>query len=111
MKPVDILREAREVISDPKCWTKGSFAKTWYGANIGSDSPNAVAWCSIGAIRKVCRDEEYVQEATVELERTTDSMFPEFQCVPEFNDSGNTSHADVMAAFDKTIMRLEEIVE
>jgi len=47
------LREAADLISDPRRWCVNKAATTEDGKETGVDSLNAVAWCAVGAICRV----------------------------------------------------------
>lgn len=94
----DILRKAKAHISDPKDWFKGEFCPTgcWY------DAVNGVKPCCMeGAIGFAGGD--------------TMNDNPEYQFVKKavgtfpcgFNDDPETTHADVMSAFDRAIALAE----
>lgn len=48
-----VLREARELISDPKRWTQGAFARNASGCKTGILHADATCWCTAGALLKV----------------------------------------------------------
>lgn len=50
---VEVLREARELISDPERWTWGYFAYDAKGNMVEAREISAVCWCASGAILKV----------------------------------------------------------
>ncbi len=47
---LEVLRAAREQISDPANWCKGSFAKNYAGKSVQPWDPTACQWCLGGAI-------------------------------------------------------------
>lgn len=96
MTPKQILTQARELISDPKRWTKGYFAKTALGAPCGSLSDRAICWCISGAINKVSEFKNH-QVAYDRLRLVVGPL------ITQFNDDPKTTHADVIAAFDRAI--------
>jgi hypothetical protein len=54
--PSEILRAAKELLTDPARWVRFHFAETKDGRGTSSDSKNAICWCSIGAVLKVEKD-------------------------------------------------------
>lgn len=58
MSPVEILRAARQKISDPTHWTTDSYARSKSGESVDSDSTRAVCWCALGAIFAVAGHRE-----------------------------------------------------
>ena len=107
MKPSELLIKAKAVIADPKHWTQGSYAKVAEGRNVGPAKPDAVCWCSIGAIDKVAHEEStYAARfaATRYLAVVSDKYGS--SGIPDFND--NSSHETVMKAWDKAIKLAKE---
>lgn len=96
-KPSEIIGKARELISDPKRWTTEVYARDSSGESLmDSSSPDAVCWCSLGAIRKVTG-----QDATAGslisvrfLSQAVKRKLP-----AKYNDSH--THAEVLEMFDK----------
>ena len=107
MKPSELLIKAKAVIADPKHWTQGSYAKDAEGRNVGPAKPDAVCWCSIGAIDKVAHEEStYAARfaATRYLAVVSDKYG--YSGITDFND--NSSHKVVMKAWDKAIKLAKE---
>lgn len=63
-KTIDVLKAARDLISDRSRWTTGDFAKDADGLPVPAASPDAVCWCSVGAIYKAA-DERGVKRPKV----------------------------------------------
>lgn len=101
MNTLEHLKAARELIADPEKWTKCSYAKTKQrgGASVPPDSPRAKCWCAVGAIRKVG---PYAPSASIALMHALPVKW-QWTGVPSFNDDPGTSHADVLALFDRAI--------
>ena len=88
----DNLIAAKALIADPKHWTKGEYV----------DGQGCM--CASGAIRSVtgetlCKTEIYLDNL-VEREFYHDFGFA---TIEEFNDDRLTTHADIMALFDRAI--------
>lgn len=110
----EVLREARELISDPKRWTRGVLARDAEGRSTGRGPfvPEAVCFCAFGAIAKV--EGRYGGPAAVFIER--EAGFD----AEEGNDGGAelsfdtkprpapAQHRKVLAAFDRAIALAEE---
>lgn len=111
MTTLEILKAARELISAPERWTKGHFAKNGAGIATYCRSSSAVCWCASGATAWVVQDEDASSgvaddiDADVELAKTLGGSNP--GDVASFNDQPTTTHAEVLALFDRTIARLE----
>lgn len=97
---VDILRRGRERIATPDKWTKGAAARTSTGRRCMETSPRAVCWCMIGAINA-----ELGGLGWRAVEPAREALGVGY--VPRFNDNPATTHADVLAAFDRAIAKLE----
>ena len=107
MKPSELLTKAKDVIADPKHWTKGWYAHNADGFDVGSCKPEAVCWCSLGALEKVAHEEN---TCSLELEaaKYLIKVSREFGCsdIPDLND--HSSHETVMKAWDKAIKLAKE---
>ena len=107
MKPSELLIKAQAVIADPRRWTQGWYAKNAEGKSVGPCKPDAVCWCSVGAIDKVAHEEStYAARfaATRYLARVSAECG--YSDVSDFND--NSSHEAVMKAWDKAIKLAKE---
>jgi len=94
---VATLTAARELLSDPVRWTKGRMARDAAGERAYSRSPEAVCWCAAGALNKVS-SAWGVQEAQGILFASVSG-----KGIAAFNDDPTTTHADILAAFDRAI--------
>jgi hypothetical protein len=107
---VEILRAARERISDPERWTQGSFARSANDEPISPFSSRASCWCARGALYWVCASvsgaygaERFLEAALVDLEVVCD---PAKEAIAQANDGG--THDDVLALYDRAISLAEE---
>ena len=104
----EVLRKARELISDPKRWTQGEYAKDANGLKVGPNSARAVCFCSLGAIAKVKKASagKAVKSKPAHIlylkMRLADPFSP---YIWDFNDKH--THAEVLEAFDKAIAAAE----
>ena len=107
MKPSELLIKAKAVIADPKHWTQGWYAHNADGFDVGSCEPEAVCWCSVGALDKVAHEEGAV-DARFEAASYLFKVADEFGCsdIPDLND--HSSHETVMKAWDKAIKLAKE---
>lgn len=96
MTTVEVLRKARALIEDPEKWTQGHDARDADGNWAGIHSLQAHSFCATGALMRAGGD---VRSDAYEALR--EQMGVNF--LMEFNDSAETSHADVLAAFDRAI--------
>lgn len=98
MNTLEVLTQARELISDPARWTRGYMARNKSGDAVSEKSPGAVCWCSIGAMMAVAGsfpNEIYL--AWDVLEQLTGVGLLAY-----FND--NHTHEQVMEMFDAAII-------
>jgi hypothetical protein len=97
MTTLETLKAARELITPKRAWTTGTLAKTSpEGKRVDYFSVDAKCWCSSGAIMRVnpqFNGWNYLLDA---MKTST---------IPIFNDTH--THAEVLAAFDEAIARLE----
>ena len=104
MTPLQTLKAARDLISDPARWTQGWFAKNERGLNVSEDHPDACCWCVLGAMKRVSSSSIGFHQAAAILRNR--SMFRLFD-LSEFNDTH--THAEVLALFDAAIAELEVV--
>lgn len=89
----DDLVAAKALIDTPEKWIKGTFASKG-------------CWCAMGAvISVVCDDGRYAFEREVAAVRALAEEVPDRfgRNVPFYNDAKTTTHADIMALFDRAI--------
>lgn len=104
MTPAELLRKARALLEMQNHWTKRAFALNAEGYVTDPTGNDAVCWCSVGAIRRVAggAHRTAVIESTNALTACLSGRY-----ISEFNDDPNTTHADVLAMFDRAIARAE----
>lgn len=100
---VEVLRLARALIADESKWIKGADALPSRNADpeeecLNPEDSAAVCWCAGGAICHVAVEYDVAEEVCKTL-----ASHVGVQWVYEFNDAESTTHADVLAAFDKAI--------
>lgn len=83
--------KAWELLSDPKAWTKGAFARAANGRSCDIDSGKAVRWCVMGAI-----DHCYAKEAGPKAAKLASNILGS-DSIAFWNDCSTTKHADVVA--------------
>ncbi len=102
MNTVEILKAARELISDEKRWTQDLLGKDLDGYPVGLDRiEDAVCFCSVGAIIKVAG----FTSAHYEARRVLNEHLAVGETIAGFNDTH--SHAEVLALFDSVIAEAE----
>lgn len=103
MNAAEILIAARAVIGEPKAWIKGMNARAADGIEVDSHDPNAVCFCALGAVNRVTErfgDGHCARDALREA-------INDFS-IDNWNDDPETTHADVLAAFDKAIKKAQQ---
>jgi len=101
----DILIAARALIADPERWTRRVSARAAAEKVCDATDDAAVAWCATGAIERCVSDDTEWQDA---LEALRSVLVPTTLItghITAWNDRPSTTHADVLAAFDRAIER------
>lgn len=93
----DLLRRGRGKIPTQEQWTRHVHARTAEGYMIDPEAQNAVCWCGYGAILAVDGFSKDMQLAGAALDNACGEIFSTWQDRPE------TTHADVLACFDRAI--------
>ncbi len=105
---LEVLKQARQLISEPGHWTKGALARDKNHKQVPPLSPDACSWCSIGAVVKVVGSEELAVGHLIPLNVAITALHPNLPTtsVGDFND-GNfnrfRNHSEVLAVFDEAI--------
>lgn len=110
MTPAEQLRAAKALIDTPERWTKKVFARNAAGFGVDVDNPDAVCFCSLGAIAKVVDHDprEVWIGCGIELPRNyLEQAAGGFRFVTDINDDHDTTHADIMKLFDDAIALAE----
>lgn len=111
MDRLEVLVRAREFISDPARWTKGTASRDAEGNEV--DPRDGCTFCIFGALRLAVNDQtfyDYYRQAADELcyDKFGQTEDVKWTALTKFNDAPETTHDDVLALFDKTISRLQE---
>lgn len=112
MKTSEIMRAAKDNLSNPEYWTKGWFATDFNGNCVSWDSTAACKWCISGALRLAAGDRyENYQAGKEDVSKDARLLFIDANKlpldIPTFNDARETTHEDVMKAFDVAISAAE----
>ena len=102
METKEILQKARDLITDPDKWTQKAYAKDSKGMTVSLWSKEATCWCALGALYS------FNEDGIFELPGDTHSRLQDHagRDIVSFND--NSTHAEVLAAYDRAIESLEE---
>lgn len=103
---LEIIKAARELISDPDRWTQGAYAKDNLGRWTYVSSPDAKCWCSTGAVYKaaVCDIQASIRVLKA-LDKAVGVHTKLRSNIIHFNDAH--THPEVLAIFDKAIENFE----
>ena len=102
----EILRDMREVLSSPDNWTQKSYSRDDHGRPLTDvESADATSWCLDGAFMRC-----YFQKADLdELGHIAAEVSYILNQVTEgsnyvaFNDSPQTTHADILKLLDDAV--------
>jgi len=108
MTTLEILRAARELISDPAKWTQGAYARSSKGEELYyGNNPEAVCWCAYGALEKVSGQKTFSEvPGNKQLEESCPNTNDNDLSVPAIND--RLGHAAVLALYDRAIALAEQ---
>jgi hypothetical protein len=104
MTPLETLKAARQLITDPAKWTQEAFARNKLGQIVEPDFGDATCFCALGAIQHFTKYTG-MSPADVLLDNLSLSKFG--MCIDVFNDTH--THAEVLALFDAAIAELEGV--
>ena len=115
MNTIELLKKAREVITDPDRWVQRRYGEA-EGGRILTKVAAAHRVCAVGALYKAAGIELGASENFEGMLGAKDELLKDIGsheeekyqnfAITEFNDQ--TSHEEVLALFDTTIERLEE---
>jgi hypothetical protein len=95
------LIAAKALIDTPEKWGKGRPSFTY-----GDDSLSCTA-CAHEAVRRIVGT-RWDRDQLPECDALKYSLDPKWGTVPDFNDHPFTTHADIMALFDRAIAACED---
>lgn len=109
MNAHELLIAARAMIPTPNEWTKGVNARDANGEPVEACDSDAVCYCTLGAVDSI----GYSAVSTRDYSRAVlalEAAIPEgFRLeVFEYQDLPETTHADVLALFDRAIAATSE---
>jgi hypothetical protein len=103
MTPLETLKAARQLITDPAKWTQGEAARDHNGKGVLAYGEDAVCFCALGAIRNVVGMDDDAFDLVFDTFRDKAKV----KLVACFNDTH--THAEVLALFDAAIAELEGV--
>ncbi len=102
MTTIEILKKARELLSNPASWTQNVGARDISGQAVDVMRESAVCFCLAMALVRITAE-------------TCPDGFPEalgfeyWQDAHYWNDAPERTHAEVLQRFDEAIARLEAV--
>jgi hypothetical protein len=109
-----ILVRARHILSKPEHWTKYALAKNEGNWEVKPNNSTACKFCTIGALHRAVIDlhggiltTQTFEKAKTAL-RGTDAIKAQHEGIVMFNDDENTTHQDVLNAFDEAIANYDQ---
>lgn len=99
----DILRRAKARIGTPDKWHKGDYFEGIDSDTATAPFPDNCPACAYGAVMWAGGHDANVTPADIALREAARGMPREWPDVDIFNDHPDTTHADVMALFDRAI--------
>jgi len=98
---VEILRKAKALIDAPEKWSKRFAAANAAGAMVLPTHREARRFCALGAIARAQKADYILAGPVVTAFRSGAALGS--RPISSWNDAPGTTHADVMAAFDRAI--------
>ena len=114
-----LLEQARSVIATPATWCQGASARSMSGEADDWASASAVQWCGTAALSKARDAYGFRTGDRVRLVILTDNALDalqralpgDWESVQSFNDYHETTHADMLAVYDRAIEATEREAE
>jgi hypothetical protein len=103
---VEVLRQARALLTPEGAWTQGADARDWAGESISPLAPNVICRCAMGAMLAVAGSYGVIKPAEALLRRAA-NVNPLVSLV-DWNDERGRTQAEVLAAFDAAIAQAEQ---
>jgi hypothetical protein len=98
------VQRTLNLLSDPSRWTKHVSALDEGGSSVNPRSEKAACWCLSGALEAASFDTNGQLTANSKLTQAVRDRG--YVSVPAFNDSADTSHADVIDVLSEVDARL-----
>ena len=101
MNEFDVMKKAREKLTDENKWAQGGYAFNSDNEIVDDNSDQACSWCLVGAIYSISGHETPLSNRVV---WTLDSYVGDGYCSTiDYNDSLDIKHTDVMRFLDMVI--------
>ena len=97
----EVLKRARELISDENNWCKGALSRDKNGEDVWVSTEHACSWCASGAIIYAAKELGVSEKGRISIMDMMKIFIGRHQFLSQFND--NSTHAEVLAAFDRAL--------
>ena len=103
----EILIAARAKIERPEAWTRGAAARTGSGKSLPPEKASrGQCWCAAGAAWSIVGCQTDASHTAINC--LSELVHEEFNIgVASYNDAPTTTHADILALFDRAIAATE----
>ena len=113
MEVLQLLKDAREILTPDGAWTTGAMARSKWGSSVPTHSARAVSFCMTGGlVRALCFADE---DGPSSLEAAARGLLLEAIPVrgrPDYlylwNDRQRRTQAQVLACYDRAIAKVEK---
>jgi hypothetical protein len=100
MKDSELFAGMRELLADPKRWTKGEAARNASGYFTPPFEREAVCWCLLGAAAKVVGSDSIFKDVFNTVSCYMQVTNTSYTFTHAWNDADERTHADVLAFLD-----------
>ncbi len=104
MTPLEVLKGARKLLSDPAKWTKQHSARDKLGNPVPSLSPSATCWCVLGACSVVAKD---IPVGWLAADLLKVFAMDEHADIAQNNDAEDMTHQHLLEWMDAAIAKAE----
>ena len=109
-KALELVKGVRELLAEPRAWTRGACARDPQGNIVGGLDPNAVCWCLSGALERVRSHKNWQYSSQVEARTAAiNAMRGVMRTdIITFNDRVASGHEGILTMLDKVVEELEK---
>ena len=105
---IEALERAKEIINNPKNWTKGAVAKNKNNQPVIETSPKACKFSLNGALHRAIYEMIKEQKYEIETLRQINNNILMKDKHVELNENPETTHEDILQLLDNTIKLFSE---
>lgn len=107
----DCLKNVRVLLTPPSAWQKCCYATSAEGFDVAPESPDAVCFCLVGAIRRVCPSADFtVLQCLMETASKSLGLLPAPPdgwtlpfTITRWNDAPSRTHEQVLKTLDLAV--------